>query len=189
MATENTGIVLCVKKDGSEIPFDAEHPAAKLATKLKEQGGEYLPRAIGFKMTSKDGGKLGFCQPTKDGFKIYLTTIEHDNPILKDIEGIEVVKGSDNLAVITNLSKPNATLRTLVEIYEKAEAARPEKPKKEKKEKADKPAKKAKKSDDGEGNGEDKPAKKAKHAEASEDDVPVKKAKKQKVVEAEDDAE
>lgn len=141
------GTVLTKSKDGELGRYDDDHPAVELKEALEEQGGEATVRAMGYRMTSDGGGKLGFCVPKKEGYVVYLTTIPHDSEVLEEFD-LEVSKGSGGLAVIKDLGKPTKALKTLKAIYAAAEEAKPEKPKKAKakkdKDEADEKPKKGK---------------------------------------------
>lgn len=177
MAKEK-GKVLMKGKDGELKRFDEDHEATELAEAVEEAGGEITPRAMGFKMTDKDGGRLGFCVPKKEGYVVYLTTIPHDSDILEDL-GLEVGKGSSGLAVLKELGKPTKALKTLRSVYAaKAEAEPEEKPKKAKgKAKDDEPKKvkkgkksKAKDDSDGDGDSEVKTARRKKRRKGKKAD-------------------
>lgn len=155
---DNKGKVLTKSKEGEVGRYDDDHPATELAEYIEEQGGEVTVRSMGFKMTDKDGGRLGFCTPKKEGYAVYLTTIPHDSEIFEEFD-LEVSKGSSGLAVIKDLGAPAKAVKTLRALYKAKAEAEPEpeeKPKKAKKDKAEKPKKdkgkkkKAKESDDDE---------------------------------------
>ena len=146
--------VLMNDKENKKVTFEDDHPATELAEAIEEAGGAITPRKAGFKMTDKDGGKLGFCVPGTENYRVYLTTIKSDNELLEEFD-LEVSKGSSGLAVIKDLGNASKTIKTLRKIYKaKAEAEPEPKPKKVKaKDDDDKPkekkAKKVKDDDDG----------------------------------------
>ena len=173
------GKVLTKNKEGEMGRYEDDHPATELAEYVEDQGGEVTVRSMGFKMTDKDGGRLGFCTPKKEGYAVYLTTIPHDHEILEEFD-LEVSKGSSGLAVLKDLGKPSKAVKTLRSIYAAKVEAEPEpeeKPKKKAKAKTDKPKKdkakgKAKKNKDKD-DGEKKSArrkKKRRQSESSDDD-------------------
>jgi hypothetical protein len=131
------GMLLTLNKEGEEGRFQPDHPAADFAKYLKEQGCEIQPRAMGFKVTDGDGGRLGFVTIKKEGFAVYLTTIPADHDVLN---GVEHRKGNSGLAVIEDVGTNKQTLAALRSIYsDKAEwdeANKETKPKKPKKKKA-----------------------------------------------------
>lgn len=155
---KSKGKVLTKNKEGEVNRFEEDHAATELAEHVEENGGEITVRSMGFKMTDKDGSRLGFCTPKKEGYAVYLTTIPHDSEVLEEFD-LEVSKGSSGLAVIKDLGAPKKAVKTLRAIYAAKAEAEPEpeeKPKKEKKakDKTDKP-KKDKKKDKKKAKGDD----------------------------------
>jgi len=134
---------LMLDKNNKLVDFEGG-PIVDFATYLGEKGCVIQPRRLGFKITSADGRRLGFCMPRKDSFYVYLTTISAEAAYLagiEELEGVEIRSGDGGMALLDALSTPKKTFRALRAIYVARDAATPApepKVKKEKKVKKDK---------------------------------------------------